>query len=170
VVLEVVAWMCRLLLISDSDTVLGLEAVSSVKLPSSDRTVIPRQSTKNMVPALCEDSLCWVAPVALKWRHKRSRITPRWTLRVHTILPREKAFWGRRKTTPGACRRVQRSGAHGAKSQLTIMPKAMQIQVDELASRWHARVEVTLVVFKNSQIQNMFHFPARRLQCMMRSS
>lgn len=120
------------------------------------------RSTKNMVPALCEGSLCWVVPVALKGRHERSRITPRWTLRVHTILPREKAFWGRRKTTPGACRRVQRSGAHGAKSQLTIMPKAIQIQVEELARWWHARVEVTLVVFKNSQFRNMLHFPARR--------
>jgi hypothetical protein len=42
VVLEVVAWTCLLSLISDSDTVLGSEAVSLVKLPSSDRTAIPR--------------------------------------------------------------------------------------------------------------------------------
>jgi hypothetical protein len=94
-------------------------------------------STKNMVPALCEDSLCWVVPVALNGRCKGSRITPRWTLRVHTMLLREKDFCGRQKTTLGACCRVQRSGAHGARSQLTIMPKAMQVQVEELARWWH---------------------------------
>jgi hypothetical protein len=42
VVLVVVVWTCPLSLISDSDTVLGSEAVSLVKPLSSDHTAIPR--------------------------------------------------------------------------------------------------------------------------------
>jgi hypothetical protein len=42
VVLEAAAWTCLLSLISDSDTVLGSEAVFSVKPLSSDHTAILR--------------------------------------------------------------------------------------------------------------------------------
>ena len=65
-------------------------------------------STKNMAPALCEDSPCWVAPVALRGRLKQSRITPQRIPRVYTLLSREQASWSRRKTRRwGVCCGVQ---------------------------------------------------------------
>lgn len=72
-------------------------------------------STKNMVPALYEDSLCWVALAALDGRLGRSRITPQLTPRVYGMLPRKRLFRDRRKTRLGVYCGVQRRGAQGAK-------------------------------------------------------